>query len=59
MDSLILRKRFIIETIFNQLRNIFQIEHSQYRSYINCMVNLLAGRYTRIFHIMANPTKLR
>lgn len=42
-DKLMLRKRFIIETVFDQLKNISQIEHTRHRSGINFMVNLLAG----------------
>nr|WP_263364442.1 transposase [Candidatus Enterovibrio escacola] len=42
-NFLILRKRFIIETIFNQLKPISQIQHSQHRSCTIFMVNLLAG----------------
>ncbi len=34
-DRLMLRKRFIIKTVFNQLKNISQIEHSQHRSCIS------------------------
>lgn len=42
-DRLLLRKRFIIETINDQLKNISQIEHSRHRSVHNFVVNLLAG----------------
>nr|WP_223823650.1 transposase [Candidatus Enterovibrio escacola] len=42
-NRLILWKRFIIETVFDQLKNISQIEHSWHRSCISFMVNLLAG----------------
>ncbi|PCS22981.1 hypothetical protein BTN49_1539 [Candidatus Enterovibrio escicola] len=38
-----LRKRFIIETVFDQLKNISKIEHSRHRSCISFMVNLLAA----------------
>nr|WP_150138420.1 transposase [Candidatus Enterovibrio escacola] len=38
-----LQKRFIIETVFDQLKNISQIKHSQHRSCISFMVNLLVG----------------
>nr|WP_223824377.1 transposase [Candidatus Enterovibrio escacola] len=41
-NRLILRKRFIIETVFNQRKNISQIEHSRHRSCIIFMANLLA-----------------
>lgn len=43
MDKLLLRKRFIIETINDQLKNVSQIEHSRHRSPINFVVNVLAG----------------
>ncbi len=42
-DLLLLRKRSIIETIINQLKNISRIEHSRHRSPINCFVNILGG----------------
>ena len=42
-DQLLLRKRAIIETITDQLKNICQIEHSRHRSPINFLVNLIAG----------------
>ena len=43
IDRLLLRKRFIIETINDQLKNISQIEHSRHRSPLNFIVNLFAG----------------
>ncbi len=42
-DKLLLRKRAIIETVIDQLKNISQIEHSRHRSPANFVVNLLAG----------------
>jgi Transposase DDE domain len=42
-DKLLLRKRAIIETIIDQLKNISQIEHSRHRSPINFLVNLICG----------------
>jgi hypothetical protein len=42
-DKLLLRKRAIVETIIDQLKNISQIEHSRHRSPINFLVNLLCG----------------
>jgi hypothetical protein len=42
-DKLLLRKRSILETIVDQLKNISQIEHSRHRSLANLMVNLVAG----------------
>lgn len=43
MDKILLRKRGIIETIIDQLKNISQIEHSRHRSPVNFIVNLLGG----------------
>jgi hypothetical protein len=42
-DKLLSRKRSIIETIIDQLKNISQIEHSRHRSPVNFMVNILCG----------------
>lgn len=42
-DRLLLRKRFIIETITDQLKNISQVEHTRHRSPTNFAVNLIAG----------------
>jgi hypothetical protein len=43
MDKLLTRKRSIIETIIDQLKNISQIEHSRHRSPVNFLVNLVYG----------------
>ena len=42
-DKLLLRKRSLIETINDQLKNINQIEHTRHRSVTGFMVNLVAG----------------
>jgi hypothetical protein len=42
-DAILLRKRAIMETINDQLKNISQIEHSRHRSPLNFVVNLFAG----------------
>jgi hypothetical protein len=42
-DKLLLRKRAIIESIIDQLKNISQIEHSRHRSPTNFVVHLIAG----------------
>lgn len=42
-DKLMLRKRAVIESVFDQLKNISQIEHSRHRSVTNFLVNVLAG----------------
>lgn len=43
IDKIMVRKRAIIESVMDQLKNISQIEHSRHRSVANCFVNLLAG----------------
>jgi len=43
MDKILLRKRSLIETVNDQLKNISQIEHSRHRSATNFVVNLVAG----------------
>lgn len=42
-DKILLRKRSIIETVNDQLKNISQIEHTRHRSSGNFLVNMLAG----------------
>jgi DDE family transposase len=42
-DKIMLRKRAIIESVTDQLKNISQIEHSRHRSVVNFFVNLVAG----------------
>ena len=43
IDKALLRKRAIIETVNDQLKNISQIEHTRHRSVYNFMGNLLCG----------------
>ena len=42
LDKIILRKRAIIASLNDQLKNIAQIVHSRHRSPLNFMVNLIA-----------------
>jgi hypothetical protein len=42
-DKLLLRKRAIIESVTDQLKNLSQIEHSRHRSPVNFCVNLVCG----------------
>jgi hypothetical protein len=42
-DKLMLRKRALIETITDQLKNISQVAHTRHRSVDNFLVNLVAG----------------
>lgn len=52
-DKLMLRKRSLIETVNDQLKNISQIEHTRHRSLSGFMVNLVAGLIAYTF----SPTK--
>lgn len=42
-DKLLIRKRALIETINDELKNMAQIEHSRHRSVTNFVVNLIGG----------------
>ena len=42
-DKVILRKRSIIETINDELKNMAQVEHSRHRSFHNFVNNLMSG----------------
>lgn len=43
IDKVLLRKRAVIESVNDQLKNISQIEHTRHRSIANFMVNLISG----------------
>jgi hypothetical protein len=42
-DKILLRKRSLIETVNEELKNICQVKHARHRSVINFMTNLVAG----------------
>ena len=42
-DKLLLRKRAIIETVNDELKNIAQVEHSRHRCFENFIVNTLGA----------------
>ena len=42
-DKILLRKRSVIETVNDELKNMCQIEHSRHRSVGNFLTNLIAG----------------
>ena len=50
IDKLLLRKRSMIESINNQLKNVFQLEHTRHRSPINGFINMIAAVIAYIFH---------
>ncbi|EKR65273.1 transposase DDE domain protein [Leptospira weilii str. 2006001853] len=43
VDKILLRKRAIIESVNDELKNICQIQHTRHRSFFNWAVNLLSG----------------
>lgn len=42
-DKIMLRKRSVIETVNDELKNICQIEHSRHRSFVNFISNMISG----------------
>lgn len=42
-EKAILRRRSLVETVFDELKNLCQIEHTRHRSVDNFIVNLMAG----------------
>ena len=42
-EQALLRRRCLLETVFNELKNLCQIEHTRHRSIGNFLVNLMAG----------------
>jgi hypothetical protein len=45
-DKILLRKRALIETVVDELKNIYQIEHTRHRSPEGFIVNLISGLIT-------------
>lgn len=42
-DKMMLRKRAVIESVIDQMKNISQVEHSRHRSPENFLINILGG----------------
>lgn len=42
-DKVLLRKRSLVETVFDELKNLCQIEHTRHRSLQNFATNLMGG----------------
>lgn len=42
IDKILLRKRFIVESAFNIMKNHMNLEHTRHRSVINSFVNIIA-----------------
>ncbi len=58
-DRLLLRKRAIIETVNDQLKNISQVEHSRHRSVWNFYGNVVAGLIAYTFQAKKPNLRLR
>jgi len=56
-DKILLRKRFIIETINDKLKNECQIEHTRHRSFTGFIINLIAGLIS--YQLSPNKPKIR
>ena len=61
-DKILLRKRSVIETVNDELKNICQVEHSRHRSFNNFISNLVSGLIAYSFFpkkpaIKYNPIK--
>ena len=41
-EKMLLRKRSIIETVFDYLKNKMEIEHTRHRSFINAFVHIIS-----------------
>ena len=52
VDRILLRKRAIIESVNDQLKNICQVQHTRHRSIPNFMVNLLGGLIAYTYHLI-------
>jgi len=42
-DKVLLRKRALIESVNDQLKNISQIEHTRHRSVVNFLLNVVSS----------------
>ena len=53
-----LRKRALIETVNDQIKNISQVSHSRHRSVLNFMVNVISGLIAYTFQSKKPSLKL-
>ncbi len=42
-DCIMLRKRALVETVNDELKNLCQIEHTRHRTFDNFIANLISG----------------
>ncbi|WP_068471665.1 IS982 family transposase [Saccharicrinis aurantiacus] len=55
-DKVLLKKRALIETVNDELKNICQIEHTRHRSFENFLSNLIAGLI--VYHFLPKKPSL-
>ena len=56
-DKILIRKRAVIETVNDELKNIAQIEHSRHRSFENFIANALSAIAAYCFFEKKQPLK--
>lgn len=56
-DKLMLRKRSLVETVNDELKNIVQIEHTRHRSFDGFCVNLIAALVA--YHFLPPQNEVR
>lgn len=52
-DKVVLKKRSVIESVNNQLKNVFNVEHTRHRSPINAFAHMLSA----LIAYCINPNK--
>ena len=53
-DKILWRKRSVIETVNDELKNMCQVEHSRHRSFANFITNLISGLIAYSFTFLKN-----
>lgn len=57
-NKITLKKRALIETVNDELKNICQVEHTRHRSFENFVTNLLSGLIAYSFFPKKPPINL-
>ena len=55
IDKILLRKRALIETVNDELKNIARIGHSRHRSFNNFIANSLSAIAAYCFFLIRSP----
>jgi hypothetical protein len=59
LDKLLIRKRAVIESAIDQLKNVAQIEHRRHRSVTNYFTDIVAGLVAYTYHPTRPSLNLR